>query len=419
MEAGDKSVLIIEQHKIQAESTYHDIRHLFDRYFLASSAQEVREHVEDHVPDVIITNPFFGDGSGRSCIRMLRKNPKLHATPIIVVSSLPEKQVKLDFYSQGADACFQLPYDREKFRSTIEEKLRRHVRLLANKGSDAVTGFSSRSVFEEAYRRDQEKIRNSDEYGVLGLLAPVGIDFVIRDYGLEAGDKLMSEIARLIREMCDRRFRATLWTQKSILFSILNKKHEDILRGLEDLRKHYLEVMHSITQLQMTPGLRAMMIPVSAETVLEEQVDKLSGRLIQISRDPEADPVQFFAEHVSSKRHIILADPDPVAANIISHRLKKDGFVVNELHDIDEISYYAHMNDLAAVLVDTLVPGGGISFVKKVLSHPVLSGVPMMLLSRFGHEEEIAEAFEAGAEDYLVKPLSLIELSARVKRLTD
>jgi len=42
-----------------------------------------------------------------------------------------------------------------------------------------------------------------------------------------------------------------------------------------------------------------------------------------------------------------------------------------------------------------------------------------MILSRYGHEEEIAEAFSAGAEDYLMKPLSMIELTARVKRLTE
>jgi DNA-binding response OmpR family regulator len=42
-----------------------------------------------------------------------------------------------------------------------------------------------------------------------------------------------------------------------------------------------------------------------------------------------------------------------------------------------------------------------------------------MILSRYGHEEEIAEAFDAGAEDYLMKPLSMVELTARVKRLTE
>ncbi|MFO7841934.1 MAG: response regulator [Fidelibacterota bacterium] len=419
MEKKKQRVLIIEQHPAHAEDIYNDIKHLVDEYFISATTQEVRDYLKDHVPDIIITNPFFVDGNGRSCIRMLRQNPKLHATPIIVVSSLPAKQVKLDYYAHGADAYFEVPYDKEKFRQTIKEKLSRHVRLLINKGRDTVTGFSPRPEFEEQYLEDQKKIRVSSEFGILGLLAPVGIDFVIRDYGLEAGDKLMSQTAILMREMCDQRFRATMWTQKSILFSIMNKNPDDILRGLENLRVHYLEQLQSITELQMTPGLRGVIIPILPHLSLNEETEKLSERLIHISKDPKANPIQLFTEHVSAKRHIILADTDPVAINIISHRLKKDGFIVNELHDIEDISSYAHVNDLAAILVDTLVPGGGIALVKKIAAHPKLSEVPVMLLSRFGHEEEIAEAFEAGAEDYLMKPLSLIELSTRVKRLTD
>ncbi|MDZ7797885.1 MAG: response regulator [Candidatus Marinimicrobia bacterium] len=236
MEQKKQSVLIIEQHPVHAEDIYHDIKHLVDEYFISSTTYEVRKYLKDHVPDIIITNPFFADGSGHLCLRMLRKNPKLHTTPIIVVSSLPAKQVKLDFYLHGADAYFELPYDKEKFRQTIKEKLSRHTRLLLNKGKDTVTGFSSRLEFEEQYLEDQKKIRVSNEFGILGLLAPVGIDFVIRDYGLEAGDKLMSHTAKLMREMCDQRFRATMWTQKSILLSIMNKNPDDILRGLENLR---------------------------------------------------------------------------------------------------------------------------------------------------------------------------------------
>ena len=417
MEHAKNTVLIIEQHHEHAEAIFHDIHEIFDHAVFASSQQEIRDYIKEHIPDLIITNPFFADGSGRSCIKALRNTRKLHATPIIVVSTLPEKQVKLDFYAQGADAYFEMPYDKVKFQQTVRNKLKRQARLLINTTKDRSAGFCSRTEFEDEYQNDRERVRLRGASGILGLVAPAGIDFVIRDHGLAAGNALISEIAGMMRDMCDQRFKATLWTQKSILFSIMEKKTEDILRGLEEIRLHYFEQVRSVTKLQMTPGLRAVIIPIEGSASLDEQVDKLSDQLIQISRDPEAEPVQAYAPHISSKRHIIIADPDSVSVNVISHRLKKEGFIVNAVQDPDKILAYDHLRDLAAILVDSLIPGGGIHMVEKIKAEPELNKVPVMLLSRFGHEEEIAEAFEAGAEDYILKPLSLVELSARVKRL--
>ncbi len=66
---------------------------------------------------------------------------------------------------------------------------------------------------------------------------------------------------------------------------------------------------------------------------------------------------------------------------------------------------YTDINDLAAVIIDTMIPEGGIEMVKKIHEASSFASVPIMILSRYGHEEEIAEAFSAGAEDYLMKPL--------------
>ena len=40
-----------------------------------------------------------------------------------------------------------------------------------------------------------------------------------------------------------------------------------------------------------------------------------------------------------------------------------------------------------------------------------------MVLSAAGAEESVMKAFDLGADDYMVKPFSLIELNMRVKRL--
>ena len=44
-----------------------------------------------------------------------------------------------------------------------------------------------------------------------------------------------------------------------------------------------------------------------------------------------------------------------------------------------------------------------------------MSDVPVIFLSAYGREEQIARAFDMGAADYVVKPFSATELSARIR----
>jgi DNA-binding response OmpR family regulator len=417
MPSTQKELLIVEQRLEHAEDIYQDISQYFDHYHIALSLSEAHSFIAEHDFDMIIVNPFFPDGSGREFIAELMNNKKLYTTPLIVVSNLPEKKAKLDFYSYGADAYFEIPYDKEYFRKTIEEKLKRHIRLLIHKGNDRDMGVGSRLNFEENFKNTSQLISDNKVNGFLGLIAPAAIDFVIRDFGLEAGDRLIKTTIDLMRKMCDKDMKVAMWTQKSIVFGIVNKKETDILKGLEQIRLNYLGEMKRICKLQESPGLRAVIKPISAKKTLEEQMKQLLSHLVTISKDENAVPIQVFSDQAIKKHHVILVDNDPVSVNIISHRLRKEGFSTDSFYDLRDILNYPYKKDLSAILVDSMIPSGGIDFLREINKDPELSKIPAILLSRYGHEDEIAEAFEAGAEDYLMKPISLVELSARVKRL--
>ncbi len=415
----ETTLLIVEQHRHHGEEIYHDVRSFFDHYHVATTVKEALILFEKHEFDMVIANPFFADGSGRMFITSLRQKKQRYTPPIIIVSTLPSEKVKLDFYSYGADAYFEIPYDKVKFTATVRERLERHLRDIENKGMDTVTGFGTRLELEQDFTLDQKMLQTQSGSGILGLIAPVGIDFVIRDFGLEAGDRLIKTLTGLMKQMCSEKLQAASWTQKSIVFAIMNKSEREVIGGLENIRVRYLELVKDITRLSITPGLRAVISTINAEETLEEQVKKLSGQLIVISKQPDARPIQFYGETSPLKRKVVLADPDPVSCNIITHRLTKDGFFPRVVRNTQEIAALKDKHDIAVILVDTLVPEGGIEMVRALHRIPELAAVPLMILSRFGHEEEIAEAFEAGAEDYLMKPLSLVELSARVKRLSE
>ena len=66
----------------------------------------------------------------------------------------------------------------------------------------------------------------------------------------------------------------------------------------------------------------------------------------------------------------------------------------------------------ALVLLDLLLPGrDGLRLFEEI---PELSDQPVIFISGYGRDETVAKAFELGADDYIVKPFSATELTARV-----
>ncbi len=412
-----KSLLIIEQDSRRALEIKHDVHTLFNNIHTVNSILESVPAIDNNNYDVLIVNPFFSDGHGRTFVEELHKQNKLANTPIIVVSSLPAQWVKEDFYSQGANSYFEMPYDKDEFYQTLKDILQRVPKYPAIDGSNAITGFSSREKFEQDYLLDQKIVATSDREGILGVISPDGIDNIIRDHGLETGDMLLGETARLVREMCCDDLQAVSWTHRSIVFAIMDKPLDVVQNGLENLRQKYMQNMKLITNNEKSPGFHAILSPILAEVSLEERLSLMFNKLLNIAKDPNEAPIQFISLIKSSKKHILISDPDEVSCSLIKHRTKRDGYIPTCFSHISEVFTKVGTDDIAAILVDTMARGGGINMVKEIKSFAQLKDVPVIIMSRFGHENEIADAFDVGAQDYLLKPFSMVELSSRIKKL--
>lgn len=70
------------------------------------------------------------------------------------------------------------------------------------------------------------------------------------------------------------------------------------------------------------------------------------------------------------------------------------------------------------IILDRGLPDqDGISFCRELKKHPLYAGVPVLFVSSAKTPSEVAEGFEAGGDDYMTKPVGVMELSARVSAL--
>ena len=110
---------------------------------------------------------------------------------------------------------------------------------------------------------------------------------------------------------------------------------------------------------------------------------------------------------------VLAVDDDPNDLRYVRDTLIESGYAPVVTGDPKEAVRLMEEERPDLVLLDLMLPGSdGIELMKDILN---VADVPVIFLSAYGREEVVARAFEMGAVDYVVKPFSPTELSARIK----
>ncbi len=131
---------------------------------------------------------------------------------------------------------------------------------------------------------------------------------------------------------------------------------------------------------------------------------------LNVRESVRLDPHGFVG---GEKTRILVIDDDPQTLHYVRTALKDAGFDTLVTCDLPDLSNIIQTEKPELILLDLMLPDtDGIALMETV---PELSYLPVIFISAYGRDETIARALEAGAVDYLVKPVSAIELVARVR----
>ena len=110
---------------------------------------------------------------------------------------------------------------------------------------------------------------------------------------------------------------------------------------------------------------------------------------------------------------VLAVDDDPQALKYIRDTLTQSGYAPIVTGDPTDVLRLMAEEKPHLVLLDLMLPGSdGIELMKDILE---TADLPVIFLSAYGRDELIANAFDMGAADYVVKPFSPTELSARIR----
>ena len=111
-------------------------------------------------------------------------------------------------------------------------------------------------------------------------------------------------------------------------------------------------------------------------------------------------------------RVLVVEDEVKVAA-FVKAGLEENGFATDVCHDGNSAFERATTSSFDAVILDIMLPGrDGLSVLRKL--REARNSVPVILLTARGDLNERVEGLNLGADDYLAKPFSMLELIARL-----
>ena len=117
-----------------------------------------------------------------------------------------------------------------------------------------------------------------------------------------------------------------------------------------------------------------------------------------------------------SAPQILVVEDEESLAQLLQYNLEKEGYQVTRAADGEEAMLLADETPPDLVLLDWMLPKlSGIEVCRRLRANRKLRNTPIIILTARAEETDRIRGLDTGADDYLVKPISMTELAARVR----
>lgn len=121
---------------------------------------------------------------------------------------------------------------------------------------------------------------------------------------------------------------------------------------------------------------------------------------------------------MNKEQKILLVDDEPDILEFLSYNLKKEGFVVSTSNNGKEALELAKKEIPDLIILDVMMPDmDGMETCHQIREMPQLKNVLIAFLTARGEDYSQISGFEAGADDYIAKPIKPRVLISRIKAL--
>lgn len=120
----------------------------------------------------------------------------------------------------------------------------------------------------------------------------------------------------------------------------------------------------------------------------------------------------------ASRGRILVVDDNPDNLEVIATRLRFRGYEVEEVTNGEDALRAVGRHPPDLVLLDVMLPGiDGYEVARRIKADPSLPFIPVILVTARDSTQDKVAGLDAGADDYLTKPINFPEMEARVRSM--
>jgi DNA-binding response OmpR family regulator len=351
-------------------------------------------------PALILLDLFLPDGDGRTLLHTLRDDEASADIPVVVMSAASSQMRNREVAELAATAFISKPFQPGELRSLVNEIL----------GSPDDDRLRSRVDLTDAYRLMMQTGGSASVACVLPEEHGPG-GYRRTDLDASATDSIM----QILREHVGPHCAVGVWEATEI--AIVSGDASDVLTKQLDDARYAVRNAPRPDGSQTNTSFSAAVVVESDEASLVDTFARARRFAFDVHEASGDDVV--VADAIEHPRRVLLAEDDTLTAALIIHRLEREGYDVEHHADGSSALDAASHERFGLVVLDVQMPGAnGFDVLQRIRSNPELNHVPVVMLTAVGGERDVVRGFELGADDYILKPFSPAELTARLNRFT-
>ncbi len=361
-----------------------------------ASLEAARQFLDQSRPDLILLDLFLPDGDGRTLLTEIRHTEHGASTPVIVISGAEDSAVSEQAMALGATQFVRKPFLADQVVASVSDILR---------GDDSPA--TSRAALTASYR------------ALLEREVPISVVAVVPETHGPGGKRadgpdrsVAAEVYSAIVDLLGPDADMVTWAEGEIAI-VTAQDPADLGRVIDRARTRLRNQQH--------PTVEGALVSFSAGIVSDDGrgLSDAYHRAHRFALDAnmEGGDRVMSGRVVRRAGRVLLAEDDTLTAALVIHRLEREGFEVVHESDGKSALDSAVSEQFAVIILDVEMPGmNGFDILERLRSMRSLDETPIVMLTAAGGEREVVRGFDLGANDYITKPFSPAELTARLKR---
>ena len=379
---------------------------------VAENGEETLGKFETSLVDLVVMDvqmPVMGGCEATVKIREMERETGLHV-PVVAMTAHAMKADRERCLEAGMDDHLTKPIQPKEFVRTIERLAAASAASVGTGSVDADPGAHSTTQAETTEEQTHVGFDPEGTFDPARLLETVDddVEFLRKFVSqfLEDSQSLLGQI----RESVLRQDAATLTRASHSLKGSVS--HFSAQPAFEAART--METLGRDGDLEQAHGALGKL-----EEAVERLRDMLSEFVERQSGTSSSAPQDFWStDSVDEGARILVVDDDSATRMLVRRTLERYGYVVDEADNGKvALDMFEQLNPAVVLLNGSMPEMDGFAVCAELQSRPTARNTPILMVTSLDDEGSIARAFEAGASDYITKPVNWVVLRHRLRRV--